>query len=92
MRVRLELPARFPRMPVFDDDEGAPPLDSGQKDAGMRLRLLRRSMSDEEAWGVVAGFVGVAAVAMVVVVEGFWAGLGLMGWFTLALEGFWPSE
>ena len=76
-------------MPDFDDDDG-PPLDSGQKEAGMRLRLLRRSVSDEEEGGVVAGLAGVGVVALAV--EGWWTGLLLMVWFPRARKGFWPSE
>lgn len=87
MRVRLVLPARFLRMPDLDDE---PPLDSGQKEAGMRLRLLRRMLSEEDEV-VVAGLTRPAAAAAVVV-EICRTGLLLMGWFPLAGEGCWVSE
>lgn len=85
--MRLVLPGRFRRMPDFDAD---PPLDSGQKEAGRRLRLLRRIMSEEEEdEGVV---VGLAGVGWVVVGGGWWTGLLLVGWFTLVGENRWVSE
>lgn len=74
MRVRLVLPARFLRIPDFDDE--GPPLDSGQKEAGRRLRLFRRIMSEEEDEVVVAGLAGAAPA---VGAGGCWTGLPLMG-------------